>query len=429
VSERLRAGTETAWGDPPDGPTLVPTSRYTSPGYAALERDRLWPRVWQIACAVDHVAHPGDVHELRCGALSVLVVRGDDGELRAFQNACRHRGNALCSGTAAGLTQLRCGYHGWTWDLAGRLREVPSRRGFGALRNDDLPLLPARVDTWGPLVLVCVDPDGEAGSLADWLEAIPADSEWARLDEFRCAVTTSTSVECNWKVVADGFSETYHVQGLHREMLGSIDDVHAPQRVWGRHSVSYQRYGVPSPRLGREVPDDEVWASFMVTQGGRLGADYVAGTPMPALAPGEGVRDRLAMLARRVCEALGGSMDDLDTDQVMGLSQYNLFPNATVLVWGEMVNVLLARPGPDPDHAELVTYLLLRHHAGAPRSQPPHVDAPVGTDLGTILNQDVSVMAAVQRGMHQPGMTHLVLSGEERRIVNLHRNLEAWLGS
>ena len=55
----------------------------------------------------------------------------------------------------------------------------------------------------------------------------------------------------NWKVVAEGFSETYHIQGIHREMLGHLDDVDAPQKLWHRHGVSYQHYGVPSPRLGR----------------------------------------------------------------------------------------------------------------------------------------------------------------------------------
>ena len=57
--------------------------------------------------------------------LSVLVVRGDDGELRAFQNACRHRGSALCEGTGTGLAEIRCPFHRWTYDLSGRLREVP----------------------------------------------------------------------------------------------------------------------------------------------------------------------------------------------------------------------------------------------------------------------------------------------------------------
>ena len=140
-------------------------------------------------------------------------------------------------------------------------------------RNDDFPLFPVEVDAWGPLVFVNLDPD--APPLADYLEGVPDDTAWADLDEFRCAAITHTMVDCNWKVVADGFGETYHVQGLHPEMLGSIDDVNTPQRLWEHHGVSYQQYGVPSPRLGRDVGDQVVWDSFLETQGGRMGPDHV----------------------------------------------------------------------------------------------------------------------------------------------------------
>ena len=78
--------------------------------------------MWQLACSLDHVAGPGDFFEHRVGMLSVLVVRGDDGKLRAFQNVCRHRGNPICQGSGGGLTELRCGFHRWCWDLRGELR-------------------------------------------------------------------------------------------------------------------------------------------------------------------------------------------------------------------------------------------------------------------------------------------------------------------
>ena len=109
--------------------------------------------------------------EYSVGNLSVLIVRGDDGVLRGFQNVCRHRGNVLCTGSGSGLTKLRCIYHRWSWTLDGKLREVPSRRGFGALRNDDYPLFPVQVGTWGPLVFVNLDLDAEP--LDEYLEAIP----------------------------------------------------------------------------------------------------------------------------------------------------------------------------------------------------------------------------------------------------------------
>jgi phenylpropionate dioxygenase-like ring-hydroxylating dioxygenase large terminal subunit len=408
--------------------TLIPKDRYVSRAYADLERERLWPRVWQIACAVDHVAEPGDWFEYRAGWISVLVVRGDDGELRAFQNVCRHRGNTICEGAGTGLDELRCPFHRWTWDLSGRLREIPSRARFGALDDTELGLFPVQVDTWGPLVFVNLAADAEP--LPEFLEGVPQDAAWARPDEFRCTVTTSTPVECNWKVVVDGFSETYHIQGIHREMLGSIDDVHATQRLWSRHGVSYQDYGVPSPRLGRDVTDREVWDSFVITQGGRMGAAYAQPCAMPPTPAGETVRDVIARLLRDEHERGHGTRcDDFDTEQMLRLSQYNLFPNATVLVWGEMMNVLLARPGATPDDSEFATFLLYRARPGAPRTRPADLPVPADADFGYVLNADVGVLKTAQRGLHQPGLTHLVVSEEECRLLNLHRALDRYLNA
>src|ERR1700744_1880388 len=139
---------EDAIGAPPQRPTLVPAERYYSPAFAQLEVERMWPKVWQVACTGDHVAEPGEYFEYRCGPYSVLVIRGDDRTLRAFQNVCRHRGNSLCAGSGAVLRQLLCGYHGWTWDLHGMLKRVPNRKGFGAVQMSEFPLLAARVDVW-----------------------------------------------------------------------------------------------------------------------------------------------------------------------------------------------------------------------------------------------------------------------------------------
>ena len=411
-----------------EAPVRIPAERYTSPEFAELEHERLWPKVWHVACTVDHVANPGDWFEHRLGRFSVVLVRGGDGVLRGFQNVCRHRGNSICQGSGTGATELRCPYHRWAWDLAGRLREVPSRRGFGPLRNDEMGLLPVRVDTWARLVFVNLDLDAEP--LQDWLEGVPDDIAWANLDEFRGAYSTVTPVNCNWKAVNDGFSETYHVQGIHREMLASIDDVDAPQLIWGRHSASYQRYGVPSPRLGRGVGDQEVWDSFVVTQGGRMGPAYREPGPAPEVPDGWTLQEVIAQKIRDHQATLGVDLSGYDTAQVTSLHQYNLFPNATVLVSADLFTVMTARPGPSPDEGELAVINLRRApSADAPASSPVHVNVPIdAADFGFVLNQDLSVIRTMQNGLHQPGFTHLVLSGEECRIINMHRHLERCLG-
>ena len=268
---------EDAIGTPPQRPTLVPAQRYYSAAFAQLEVERMWPKVWQLACTVDHIAGPGDYFEYRCGPYSVLIVRGDDGTLRAFQNVCRHRGNSLCAGAGSNLRELRCGYHGWTWDLAGSLKRVPNRKGFGALPMAELPLFAVRVDTWERLVFVNLD--SGAPPLADYLEAVPDDIAWLGLGDFRCYATMTVEVDANWKTIADGFSETYHIQTLHPELHRCMDDVYAPQVIWGHTGKSEQIYGVPSPHLKQPLSDADVWDAYVRTQGALMGV--ADGTPFP----------------------------------------------------------------------------------------------------------------------------------------------------
>ena len=408
----------------------IPVSRYTDGAFAELEHARLWPRVWQFACSLDHVSSPGDFYEHRVGRLSVLIVRGDDGVLRAFQNVCRHRGSALCEGSGGDLAELRCPFHRWTWGLDGRLREVPSRKEFGVL-NDDYPLFDARVDTWGPFVFVNLDRD--AMPLAEFLEAVPDDCAWARLDQFRCTASVSLAADCNWKTLIDGFSETYHVQGIHREMLPMCDDVNGPQQIWGHHGKLEQPYGLPSPRL-RDKPDDQgVWEAFVEIMGVRVGnAEQRNAGPAPEVA-GKPFRAALADTIRtRVRERGIDTLDELSDDKVLNMQQYNLFPNVTVLVFSDMVQLVRSRPGETHEGAWMDVFAFERIPPDDPDRRrpfdyllPPDADPP----LGLVLSQDVANFARSQRGMHQPGLTHMTVSeSEECRIVNLHRNLERYLG-
>jgi phenylpropionate dioxygenase-like ring-hydroxylating dioxygenase large terminal subunit len=412
---------EDAIGAPPQRPTLVPAERYYSPAFAQLEVQRMWPKVWQVACTVDHVAEPGDYFEYRCGPYSVLIVRGDDGTLRAFQNVCRHRGNSLCAGSGAGLRELRCGYHGWTWDLSGVLKRVPNRKGFGALLMSEFPLVAARVDTWERLVFVNLDLN--AAPLADFLEAMPDDIAWLGLGDFRCYGIMTIEVDANWKTIADGFSETYHVQTLHPELHRCMDDVYAPQVIWGHAGKSEQLYGVPSPHLKQTPTDAEVWDAYVQTQSALMGV--AEGTPFPG---GQSAIDVIAEQIKAFAAGRGVDLSWASTDQVMRLHQYNVFPNMTLLANADHLTVMTSHPGPDPDHGEFVMLLWTRMPPGASRCKPVDVRMTANeAEPGLVMTQDINVLAGLQRGLRQPGLTHLTLSNEERRVINMHRNLERYL--
>jgi choline monooxygenase len=409
-------------------PVKIPVARYTSPEFFEREMTDVWPRAWQLACTVDHVARPGDWHEHRVGRISVLIVRGDDGVLRAFQNVCLHRGSELCSGSGADLAEIRCPFHRWTWGLDGRLREVPSRREFGVL-NDDYPLIGVQVDTWGPMVFVNLDPEAEP--LADFLDPVPAEAAWAHLEEFRGQALISVRADCNWKTLIEGFSETYHVQGIHREMLGMADDVNGPQVIWPRHGRLVQSYGLPSPRQGRPGRDEDVFASFVEVMGARIGVEDRA-APMPPIPEGDTLRGMLARMVRDVNREQGIDLSSFSDHHVLDMEQYNLFPNITVLVFADMLSVVRARPGTHVEESFMDVFAFTRvQQDDAPRTKPFDALLPPDADppFGLVLSQDVGNFARTQRGLHQPGFTHLTVSPtEECRVVNLHRTLEAFLG-
>ena len=409
-------------------PVRVPASRYTSTEWAALETERLWPHVWQLACSVDHVREPGDWFEYTCGPLSVMIVRGDDGQLRAFQNVCLHRGNELCHGSGTGRTEIRCVYHRWCWDLDGRLREIPSRKGFGVIKNDEYGLNAVQVDTWGPMVFVNLDLTAEP--LADFLAPVPEETAWLRADEYACRALVTVPLPCNWKTGIDAFSETYHVQGIHRQMIPSTDDVNGPQDVWERHGRLNQPYGLPSPRLRDGATDQEIWESFCATQGERVGRPSREDPgPVPEREDGESVRTLLARLIRERATADGVDLDDFTDAQVTDLHQYNCFPNISPVFLVESLALLRMRPGPTPDDCLMDLLYFSRVPPGAPRERPVDVTMDAeSADLGGVFNQDVENLQHAQRGLHQPAFTHLTLSREEMRIESLHRNLEQYLG-
>jgi choline monooxygenase len=215
--------------------------------------------------------------------------------------------------------------------------------------------------------------------------------------------------------------------------------VNGPQVVWERHGKLVQSYGLPSPRL-RDRPDDQrtwqrTWEAFVEVMGVRVGnhAQRDAG-PAPAVRKGETMRDAIAGIVRERGLAAGHEwFASLDAAHLLDMSQYNLFPNVTVLVFADMLQLVRARPGATPDDAFMDAFSFERVAPAnlRPRTKPFDVQLSPDQELpiGLILNQDFANFGRSQRGLHQPGFTHLTVSPtEECRIVNLHKNLEEFLG-
>jgi nitrite reductase/ring-hydroxylating ferredoxin subunit len=421
----------------------IPTARYTLPAWKALEDERLWPRVWQIACTLDCVPNPGDYWEYAIADLSILVVRGHDGQLRAFHNACPHRGNLLKSGSGTGLDSIRCSYHHWCFDLRGRLASISPEDGRverAPLSTDSQPgrqasrldLAPARVDTWAGFVFV--NPDPSAEPLSTYLEGLPAELAWVGMEQFSCDAFMTVPVACNWKVVIDAFIETYHLHAVHPQMLAIADDVHTPITLYDKHTKFVQPYGVSSPRRAGSVSNQELWESFVGNLGHRMGipfADAGEPGPHPPLSEGRTMRDVLVERIRAHLSGLGGIYADLDDHHVIDDFHYHLFPNAVLNVFAGWFGLIRARPGATADTCLLDMWNFDLRPEASPDAHPRPVARVLSPEevraLGPVLLQDLDLMPRVQRGLNQRGLTHFQLTRSEARIGRMHEILDRYL--
>ena len=192
----------------------LPRLVYTDPEIFALEGRALFGRMWLCAGREDDLPDVGTYLTQAIGGERILVVRGEDRALRAFFNVCRHRGAQLVEGSCGRLRgAIGCPYHAWTYALDGRLLRAP--RAEAGFRLGDFPLTQVRLATLGGFVFVNLD--RAAPALGAALADLP-DLGRYRLDELRRARAIEYTVEANWKIVAENYSECYHCPLVHPQL-------------------------------------------------------------------------------------------------------------------------------------------------------------------------------------------------------------------
>src|SRR6185312_3162585 len=197
----------------------IPKQRYYDPEFYALEAETLWPRVWQMACRLEEIPKPGDFVEYEILDQSVIVVRVDSHNVRAYHNACRHRGVKLVEGNGNRRTFV-CPFHGWCWGLDGRNTFVLRPEAF-AEENlaDDLQLVSVRCELWGGCAWINLDADAPA--LRDWMEPFASVYDAWQVESLRVEWWQSCRLPVNWKLAAAAFMEGYHVPQTHPQLLPS----------------------------------------------------------------------------------------------------------------------------------------------------------------------------------------------------------------
>ena len=142
------------------GDVDVPASRYTSREWFDKEVEHLWKKVWQYTCREEEIPEPGDLYVYDIAGMSFIVVRTESGAIKAYPNACLHRGRQLKEYDCR-TSELRCAFHGFCWSLDGELKDVPARWDFPQIKDDEWTLTELPVATWKGFVFINPDPKCE----------------------------------------------------------------------------------------------------------------------------------------------------------------------------------------------------------------------------------------------------------------------------
>jgi choline monooxygenase len=250
MSDHLRALLDSFDPDLPlERARTIPASWYHDVAVDALERRAVFGNSWQAAGRVELVAEPGTYLTCDVAGEPVVVVRDGEGVLRAFSNVCRHRAAPVMSEPSGRASKLRCRYHGWTYDLAGRLRGTPEFEGVADFCRDEEGLPPLEAAAWGPYVWVHAGQ--QSVPLADSLAPMPAETE-GRLETLRFAERRIYDLACNWKVYVDNYLDGgYHVNTVHPGLAGVLD--YSRYRTVTFANTSVQRSPLRPPEPGADV--------------------------------------------------------------------------------------------------------------------------------------------------------------------------------
>lgn len=415
------------WTNPLPGVALtVPVDRYTSREFHDLEVEKVWTKVWQMACRVEDILEPGQFVKYDIADISVLVVRQRDGSIRAHRNVCLHRGRTLKEQDGR-ADSFQCPFHGITWDLDGNLKHMPCQWDFSHTEMD-WTLRSVQVDTWGGFVFINLDPT--AAPLADFLGTLPEHFERWPLEKRYKQVHVAKVLRCNWKVAQEAFMESWHVVATHAQLLPGIGDTISKYDAWGNFSRTLTPNGIPSPHLNWQPTEQEMMDALTDRN---LDDDIKVAVP-------DGVTARVALADGRrahLLKDIGPEADLLSDAEMCDSMPYTLFPNFHP--WGSYNRTCYRfRPyGNDPGMSIMECMILSPYEGDTP---PPGAEVRwVETDeswttvpelglLARVFDQDDANLPFVQKGLKDGALTNVTFAEyQETKIRHFHMVLEQML--
>ena len=410
------------------GDADIPINRYISAEWHQREVSRLWSRVWQNACREDEIPEVGDYYIYEIVRASYLVVRVAPDEIRAYPNACLHRGRLLKEYDGR-CSEIRCPYHGFTWELNGDLKNVPADWDFPHVEPESFVLPQCAVGILAGMVFINPDPDAEP--LHDFLGEIVQHFEcWDFGHRYKQAHVAKV-IRANWKITQEAFSEAFHVVGTHPQILPYLGDCNSQVDIWENFARVITPGGTPSPHLKWEPSEEQIMRTLMDVR-----VDQELPTAMPS---GRTAREMAAEASRdRGRPAAGDRVNQMSDAEMMDSIDYTVFPN--LHPWGAFNRILYRfRPNGDDHRSSIMECIFLAPH-GDEKPEPapihwleedePFTNATELGMLGKVFDQDLFNMAKVQRGLETARKPGITLSNyQESKIRWLHQRLTDWVGN
>jgi nitrite reductase/ring-hydroxylating ferredoxin subunit len=433
------------------GADPISPSRYTSAEFFEREVEKLWPKVWQLACLEQDIPKVGDSIVYDIVDWSFIIVRTAEHEIKGFYNSCLHRGRQLRinDSAAASVPEFRCPFHGISWNLDGTLKQIPLafEWDLGHAKPDEFCLPEVRVDTWDGFVFMNMDHDAGpladfVGGLADHFERWPFAGRWK-------AAHVAKIMPANWKVTAEAFLESFHVVATHPQMFAGLlggDGSSCEYDIYGGGDANFNRMilngPMPNPNLPYEVTEQDLIDEMFF----RGGVQTENGDSTTVEAPADGPAST-AKTAREFIAASGvkGSAGGIPyqggpatvVEQTSSI-QYFLFPN--MFPWAGSIFYRFRPLGHSHEKSIMECMLLVGQPEGAER--PPAVpihwlteeqdwtEAPELGPLAEIFNQDSANIPYVQKGLKAAGVPSLTLTTYgDSRIRHMHHLLDQYLAA
>ncbi len=419
------------------GDEEISTDRYISADFAQREYQTLWKQTWQFACREEHIPQVGDYHVYDIGPYSFIVTRVAENDIRAYYNACLHRGTKLrASGTQGRANEFRCSFHGWSWNTDGTNKTVVCPWDFPHVEPGKLSLPQARVERLGGFVFINMDPSAPA--LADYLgaEAKAHIDAW-KLEERYVHLHIVKRMPANWKLVVGAFAEGYHVIETHPQVAVSCADANMQYDVYSEHVDRFiSAMGVLSPHLEGKHSEQSILDQFTLGDGSALGGVE------RELPEGGTARQVMAdMFREMIGKAHGKDMGGVSDSELLDCFSYTLFPSCFLFPGVSFPMVYRFRPDRYDHRKSLFEVLFLRPvPADGVRPEPAEpiilqdeqsFAAAEGMDPGfaRILNQDTANLTLQQEGVEASFKRGLTLGNyQEIRIRNFERSVDRYVG-